>query len=212
MTTRPSSWLLLSTLALLCIIAAILRNNKQSTSTVRRRQTSIATTRQTKQSQTTHSYKMKNRKMVGGYSDMDIELLQSRDVREIAAFALSEHVAGSSTFDSASLSLAVSPEEVRSGVVQMKVLEAQRQVVAGLNYKLTLAIIKDNVCLGGFKITVYKPLPHMEQGLTVTSWGKTLECSEIKDLMQAVIEKEEENALLVEGEIEEEHEEVEPNA
>lgn len=145
---------------------------------------------------------------------MDTEFLQSEEVMDIATFALNQHAAGSSTFDSSSssLSLAVSPEEVESGVVQLKVLEAQRQVVAGLNYKLTLAILKNNICLGAFKVTVYKPLPHMEQGLTVTSWGKTLECSEISDLIQMMKEKEEENALLVEEEMEEEQEEVEPDA
>lgn len=148
--------------------------------------------------------------MVGGYSVMDIPLMQSADVREIAAFALSEHAAGSSTFDS-SLSLAVSPHEVESGAVQVKVLEAQRQVVAGLNYKLTLAILRDNVCLGGFEVTVYKPLPHMEQGLTVSSWGKTLECSVVVR-MQAVLDKLEENAVLLEGKVKKEHEDVEPDA
>ena len=81
-------------------------------------------------------------------------------------------------------------------------------MVAGLNYKLTLAILKNNACLGAFKVAVYKPLPYMEQGLTVTSWGKTLECSDITGAMEAM----EKNALLVEEEMKEEQEEVEPDA
>ena len=76
-----------------------------------------------------------------------------------------------------------------------------------MNYRLTLAIFRDTTCLGGLKVTVYKPLPHMEQGLTVTSWGKDiLTCDDIANLMG------EENALDVEGDIREEREEVEPDA
>eukprot|EP00580_Thalassiosira_gravida_P013180 CAMPEP_0201681766 /NCGR_PEP_ID=MMETSP0494-20130426/51279_1 /ASSEMBLY_ACC=CAM_ASM_000839 /TAXON_ID=420259 /ORGANISM="Thalassiosira gravida, Strain GMp14c1" /LENGTH=271 /DNA_ID=CAMNT_0048165519 /DNA_START=232 /DNA_END=1044 /DNA_ORIENTATION=+ len=97
-----------------------------------------------------------------------------------------------------SQSIAVLPEEVESGVVQMKVLEAQRQVVAGMNYKLTIAIFESNICQGAFKVTVYKPLPHMEQGLTVTSWGSVLLCSEITELLQDAMAREEGEAMAVE--------------
>lgn len=77
-----------------------------------------------------------------------------------------------------------------------------------MNYKLTLAIFRDTTCLGGLKVTVYKPLPHMEQGLTVTSWGKdVLTCDDIANLMEV-----EENALDVEEDIREEREGVEPDA
>lgn len=81
-----------------------------------------------------------------------------------------------------------------------------------MNYKLTLAVLQDDVCVAGLKTTVYKPLPHMEQGLTITAWGLTLGCSEISGLMQAAAEREEENALLVEEEIIEDKDEVEPDA
>eukprot|EP00579_Thalassiosira_antarctica_P007125 CAMPEP_0201893544 /NCGR_PEP_ID=MMETSP0902-20130614/38897_1 /ASSEMBLY_ACC=CAM_ASM_000551 /TAXON_ID=420261 /ORGANISM="Thalassiosira antarctica, Strain CCMP982" /LENGTH=211 /DNA_ID=CAMNT_0048425375 /DNA_START=52 /DNA_END=687 /DNA_ORIENTATION=- len=209
-TTRPvassSSWLILSTLALLCTIAVVLRSNKQHAATTNKTTAQMITSRQTKQSILQQPSKGKSRNMVGGYSGMDTEFLQSEEILEIATFVLNQHAAGSSTFDSTSL--AVLPEEVESGVIKMKVLEAQRQVVAGLNYRLTLAILKHNVCLGAFKVMVYKPLPYMEQDLTVTSWGNTLECSDIKDAMQAM----EENALLVEEEMKEEQEEVEPDA
>ena len=83
-----------------------------------------------------------------------------------------------------------------------------------MNYKLTIAILEESTCVGAFEVTVYKPLPHMEQGLMVTSWGRPLGCSDVEKLMMEVKEKEEENALAlgVEGGIEEERAEVEPNA
>ena len=102
-----------------------------------------------------------------------------------------------------------------------KIINKKNQVVAGLNYKLTMAILKNNICLGGMKgITIYKPLPHMEQGLTVTSWGNVLQCNDevLLQLMENVNKEEEEkdsqknNALLVEEEIKEDFEEVEPDA
>jgi len=135
---------------------------------------------------------------------MDTQLLHSKEVATIAHFALMEHAAGKSSFPfkDSSLLLAVLPEEVESGVVQMEVLEAQQQVVAGLNYKLTIAIFKSDICQGAFKVTVYKPLPHMEQGLTVTSWGSVLQCSEITDLLQMLVEKERKELM----------EEVEPDS
>ncbi|KAL7537878.1 hypothetical protein ACHAXR_008139 [Thalassiosira sp. AJA248-18] len=225
MTTR-AVLLLFNILALFCIIAVVLRSNNNRN----QQQQSLSqpqsqplhgletTTRQTKHqsplapNNNNNNNKMK-RNMVGGYSNMDIQFLQSEEVLDIANFALNEHAAGSSSTLLSSSSLAVTPEEVESGVVQLKVLEAQRQVVAGLNYRLTLAIFKDQICQGAFKVVVYKPLPHMEQGLTVTSWGKNvLECSDIADLLDAIQGKEEEVALLVEKERKEEVEELEPDA
>ena len=81
-----------------------------------------------------------------------------------------------------------------------------------------MAILKNNICLGGMKgITIYKPLPHMEQGLTVTSWGNVLQCNDevLLQLMENVNKEEDSqknNALLVEEEIKEDFEEVEPDA
>lgn len=162
--------------------------------------------------------------MVGGYASVkDPELLMSEEVVEIATFALERHAAGASTlgFSSTSMSastsfLAVSPDEVEGGAVIAKVLEAQRQVVAGMNYKLTLAVLRDGVCVGAFKVTVYKALPHTGQGLRVTSWGNAMECDdgEIANLLLAATEAEmeEEKALEVERERKEESEVVEPDA
>ena len=118
-------------------------------------------------------------------------------------------------------------------------------MVAGLNYKLTIAILKKNngnsnsnsnnkiptvSCLGAMKVVVYKPLPHTGLPLSVTSWGgRALSCEEVKDLLmmdheekdgiqqqqeedELELEGEEEVATRVEEEIQDETEEVEPDA
>ena len=84
----------------------------------------------------------------------------------------------------------------------MSFVFAVRKVVAGLNYKLMLGIFRNNVCLGGFKVAVYKPLPHMQRGLAVTSWGDTFESYEISDdcMHAATTETEKEKpSAVVEG-------------
>lgn len=77
------------------------------------------------------------RTMVGGYSaQKSNELLSSPEVAEIANFALAQHAAGASNFGNNhnemelenTLNLVVLPQEVESGLVMAKVLEAQRQV------------------------------------------------------------------------------------
>ena len=86
-------------------------------------------------------------------------------------------------------------------------------MVAGLNYKLTIALMKDsNICLGAIKVTVYD---HFGE-LKVTKWGDKLSCNEeVHELLEQVQQQteveEEEKALEVEGEIEDGMEEVEPN-
>ena len=93
------------------------------------------------------------------------------------------------------------------------------QVVAGLNYKLTISIhnkSNNNICLGGIKdITIYKALPYMNQPLKVISFGKVLDCTDeqLVSLIDSVKMKEEENnALVVEENIEKEVESIEPDA
>jgi hypothetical protein len=59
-------------------------------------------------------------------------------------------------------------------------------VVAGLNYRLTLALLvgEDNICLGGIDgATIYKPLPHTGMGLRVKSWGRELGCDDVSALI-----------------------------
>ncbi|KAL9187151.1 hypothetical protein ACHAXT_010871 [Thalassiosira profunda] len=224
MTTRrpaASSILLPGVLALLCIAAVVLRGTRPSASNSA---DEITATRQPKEfvprnasphklmsSPHAEGLEAKSRNMVGGYSDVDAELLRSEEVSAMATFAVSERAARAEEF-AADAFLAVTPDEVESGAVQMKVLEAQRQVVAGLNYKLTIALFRGDTCMGAFKVTVYKPLPHTGLGPSVTSWGKALRCDEITELVAGEKEMEEAKANTVEERMEEEREEVEPDA
>eukprot|EP01083_Nonionella_stella_P108877 316964_1 len=141
---------------------------------------------------------------------------------DVATFALKEYASkfASSDNDIANASsFVVLPQDVESGVILVKVLEAQRQEVAGLNYKLTISIHNksnsNNNCLGGIKdITIYEALPYMNQPLKVTSFGKVLDGTDdwLLSLIDSVKTKEEANALAVEQTIEKEVESVEPDA
>ena len=85
-----------------------------------------------------------------------------------------------------------------------------------------------STCLGGMMdVTIYKPLPHTGMGLSVSSWGKEIGCDVVLGLMKengvdAIAkeegedvekeEEEEEKAHKVAYEMEEDREEVEPDA
>ena len=71
------------------------------------------------------------RNMVGGYSSVDTQLLLSTEVMDIANFVLKEYASkfAASDNDVADSSFfVVLPQDVESGDVFVKVLEAQRQV------------------------------------------------------------------------------------
>ena len=112
MVAPPSShsrgWLVAIALALLCVAAAVLRGRTGAefrAATVAAAPPNGAV-RQAVQ-QETHPT---GRKMVGGYSSTDPELLGSAVIAEVAAVALNAHAAGAS-----SLALLATPEEVAGG-------------------------------------------------------------------------------------------------
>lgn len=131
--------------------------------------------------------------------------------------------------------------------IKVEVLKVQRQVVAGMNYKLTLAIMNTSCnsndskeelnnnetintsCLGGLEnMIIYKPLPHTGLSYNIVSWGTVLNTDTVLSMMMdenhsSVEEKlkkkknededeDEEKAMMIEGEIQQEAESVEPNA
>ena len=83
----------------------------------------------------TNSNKMNNndnkRNMVGGYSSVDTQLLLSTEIMDIANFALKEFASKFAADNVAidSSSFVVLPQDVESGNIYVKVLEAQRQVM-----------------------------------------------------------------------------------
>ena len=82
-------------------------------------------------------------------------------------------------------------------------------MVAGLNYKLTIALMKDSVCLGALKVTVYDRFGD----LSVTKWGdQVVSCDDVQELLHDVqAEEQEAKALEVEANMEEEMEEFDPD-
>jgi hypothetical protein len=117
--------------------------------------------------------------MPGGFRDADIQ-----DTRVIAAAAFSRQALVNenpySFLSSASIS---------SGSMKVVVLNASQQVVAGMNYKLTLGLLDSNSgqCIGGFKCTVYD---HFGD-LSVTNWGDEVSCDEVMGMIKV---KEEQGA------------------
>ncbi len=70
--------------------------------------------------------------------------------------------------------------------------------------------MKDSVCLGALKVTVYDRFGD----LSVTKWGDQVSCDDVQvqELLHDVqVEEQESKALAVEGKMEEGMEEFEPN-
>lgn len=136
------------------------------------------------------------RTMVGGYSRIGPN--EAEDLIPIASFALSEFVTSEAALQA---SFSIVPSQMNE--VTPVVLDAQRQVVAGLNYKLTIGLMRNTECLGGFKVTVWKQL---SGELNAMNWGEVLECDEIYREFGEVL-----NAMRVEEEMEGEKIKAEPD-
>ena len=120
-----------------------------------------------------------NRNMVGGYADADIGEERVVDAAKFAVLALAEkqqlEQEGSDdgdrtyTFDAAAA--------IEADGVNVIVLEAQKQVVAGMNYRLSIGLTDktSGECLGGFKCIVYDRFGNMQ----VRIWGQEIACGEI---------------------------------
>jgi hypothetical protein len=142
------------------------------------------------------------RKMVGGFSGLDPKS-NNDDLSSIGSFALAEFMQSEASFS-------VLPSQIQNGEIYPIILEASRQVVAGMNYKLTVGLIQENECLGGFKVTIWKQL---SGELKTTSWGEVLGCEDIHTQFGEVLNEAlmENNALRVEQEVQVEKGEVEPD-
>lgn len=100
--------------------------------------------------------------VVGGYKAAKVD---NPAVLGAADFAVE-------TLSSSNLSFAESEASLRP-----RVLQAAQQVVAGMNYKLTIMLetAKDSkpLCVGAFDVTIYD---HFGD-LSVTNWGEEYSCS-----------------------------------
>jgi len=121
-----------------------------------------------------------HRNMVGGYADAAISEERVVDAAKFAVSALAEKQrleqeggdGGDKTyaFDAAAA--------IRADEVNVIVLEAQKQVVAGMNYRLTIGLTDrtSGHCLGGFKCIVYDRFGDLQ----VSIWGDEVQCGEIE--------------------------------
>eukprot|EP00548_Thalassiothrix_antarctica_P007858 CAMPEP_0194135594 /NCGR_PEP_ID=MMETSP0152-20130528/5701_1 /TAXON_ID=1049557 /ORGANISM="Thalassiothrix antarctica, Strain L6-D1" /LENGTH=116 /DNA_ID=CAMNT_0038831913 /DNA_START=214 /DNA_END=564 /DNA_ORIENTATION=- len=70
-----------------------------------------------------------------------------------------------------------------STTVHVSIIKALQQVVAGMNYKLTLEI-KDGdgngECLGAFDVTIYDRFGD----LSVTNWGEEYDCERVQKIKE----------------------------
>lgn len=182
---RPSWHLAMLSLALLVIIVLLIQSFQSNSL---ENQPSLSSVELTHQKRT----------MVGGYSLIDPK--QADELAPISSFALSEFVAS----EAASTDFfSIVPAQVENNQVTPIVLAAQRQVVAGMNYKLTIGLVRNNICLGGFKVTVWKQL---SGELKATQWGDILKCDEIEEEFGEVL-----NAIKVQGVMEGVKEDAKPN-
>jgi hypothetical protein len=172
-----------------------------------------------------------NMNMVGGYSStLDINLPEIINVvnfvRNELLFAIKSHIPGTTTTSSSGNdgttssattlhNTIVLPQQIIEAVaaqqndtnntINIELRKVQRQVVAGMNYKLTLAINimnnsntisvsnkEDNEnntetttsCLGILEnVIIYKPLPHTGLSYNVVSWGNLLNCDTVLLIM-----------------------------
>lgn len=182
---RPSWRLAMLSLALLVTIVLLIQSYQSNSL---ENQPSLSAVELTQQKRT----------MVGGYSLIDRK--QDDELAPIASFALSEFVASEAA---STASFSVVPAQVENKEVTPIVLSAQRQVVAGMNYKLTIGLMQNNICVGGFKVTVWKQL---SGELRATQWGDILKCDEIEEEFAEVL-----NALKVQEVMEGETEEAKPD-
>mmetsp|Transcript_18164 Transcript_18164/g.27148 ORF Transcript_18164/g.27148 Transcript_18164/m.27148 type:complete len:194 (-) Transcript_18164:119-700(-) len=113
--------------------------------------------------------------MVGTYKDVDVEKEQLLVVTE---FALTSLLIGESDNTYSFSTMLGGSEVAKINEISVKVVEVQMQVVAGMNYKMTVGLLQGEDCLGAFKVTVYDQFGDM----SVTNWGDEVSCEDIQDV------------------------------
>ena len=118
-----------------------------------------------------------SRKALGGYNAVE-EL--DDEIKAAAALAVQTlRIGGADTYSF----VPDLPPQVHDGDVH--IVRAFSQVVAGINYRLVLAIVPANqetaqACVGAFAVTIYDHFGEM----SVTQWGQEIECSRAMAVLQ----------------------------
>lgn len=119
------------------------------------------------------------KRMPGGYSPASVEDEMVLEAAKFAVQALSEEQGGQLSFEFL--------KRISLNESKVVILKAAQQVVAGMNYKLTIALVDgDGQCQGAFKVTLYNRFGD----LSVTKWDEELSCDAAKELMNAAPEPE----------------------
>jgi hypothetical protein len=198
---NSSIHLAILSLTLIAYFIALSIQSLQSKALVSQDEPSLLSSSRSNHTNTINNSMDKKRSMVGGYSTVD-DPTQALELFPIAEYALGEFAAmqsassssdGGESSSSSSVLFTVLPSQVESKEISPIILQAQRQVVAGMNYKLTIGLMRGDVCLGGFKVTVWKQL---SGELKATNWGAVIACIEMEKEFGDVL-----NAMRVKGEM-----------
>jgi len=120
------------------------------------------------------------RVMPGGYhqpADMEDPRLM-----EAAEFAVSAVMKGGAQGAAYSFVPKLLEADQDANKNKVEILHASQQVVSGMNYQLTIAVLNsEGVCLGAFKCIVYNQFGT----LSVTDWNEEVQCEEAMNLLAA---------------------------
>ena len=152
------------------------------------------------EAQITEEHQHQQHAIVGGYSP--VKDLGQQDLLAAAKFAYAQLVETTSADNDSGvvpnysfLPLVVmdSNEEEVGFEFEPRVLEASQQVVAGMNYQMTIMVSRrhnagDNDCVGAFSVVVYD---HFGE-YSVTEWGPELPCENASEMLKERAHQEEE--------------------
>eukprot|EP00553_Chaetoceros_curvisetus_P015264 CAMPEP_0204645154 /NCGR_PEP_ID=MMETSP0718-20130828/1978_1 /ASSEMBLY_ACC=CAM_ASM_000674 /TAXON_ID=230516 /ORGANISM="Chaetoceros curvisetus" /LENGTH=154 /DNA_ID=CAMNT_0051666917 /DNA_START=63 /DNA_END=527 /DNA_ORIENTATION=- len=120
------------------------------------------------------------RRLLGGYSQVDTDNLQV--IQGAKAVVESLRKGGG---EDISIDL---PKTSDGGDLRIKVLEASSQVVAGMNFKMKIAVFAGEQCIGGLSPIVFRDL----QGTySVTSYGEDIPCETVREMLGSNEEEDE---------------------
>lgn len=117
--------------------------------------------------QINNSGSKRSMKLAGGWRDAKVS---DPDVLEAAAFCLQSLQTQSLDSDQMKPDYSFLPTSAST----LKIIQATKQVVAGINYALTVMVLESNTCVGVFKATVYNRFGE----LSVTKWSEEITCTE----------------------------------
>lgn len=133
------------------------------------------------------------RTVVGGYSPSCD--LNSEQIHRVADFIFLQLKQDQGVIPVPVVSFTTTLQEGIDNNLEFKImpLEAYQQVVAGMNFRVTIGISvveksNEECCVGGITATVYQDL---NGNLTVTSWGDEISCDQVVALRGDELEGEE---------------------